>query len=363
MFLLAKNLNRVSLYESRSQAMKSRIVTAIAISIIVISIVTASGSYLVSIDSDAEIVLDSVANVVKTYSIQGSDGTERTFDPMNFLTEFSYGRVSKLPDGTTLREFTIIAQDAKIEVAPGIYFDTWNYNGTIPGPTIRVTEGDRVRVEFLNQGSHPHTIHFHGIHPGDMDGVMELVYPKGRFVYEFTAEPSGVFLYHCHATPVEEHLNRGLYGAYIVDPKTPRPPATEMVMVLNGYDTDFDTENNFYTVNGVAFYYQKNPITIKVGEPIRIYMINLLEFDLINNFHLHGNMFKRYDTGTSLTDYVLTDMATFSQGDRAVIEFTYPYPGMYMFHAHKIEFADKGWQGFFNVVEDGRESAVDGRGS
>ncbi len=273
-------------------------------------------------------------------------------DPDRYLTEFNYGRASALPDGTTLREFTIVAQDTKIEVAPGVYFDAWTYNGTVPGPTIRVTEGDRVKVTFINQGSHPHTMHFHGKHSGDMDGAFEWVAPGGRFVYEFIAAPFGLHLYHCHVSPVEEHMNRGLYGVFIIDPKTPRPPATEMVMLMNGYDTDFDTENNFYTVNGIAFHYMRNPIQLKVGETVRLYLVNLLEFDQINNFHLHGDLFKLYRTGTSLENYELTDMVTMSQGERAILEFRYDYPGSYMFHAHKIEFADKGWMGLFQVVDE-----------
>jgi FtsP/CotA-like multicopper oxidase with cupredoxin domain len=273
-------------------------------------------------------------------------------DPDRFLREFNYGNVSILPDGRTLREFTIIAQDVEIEVAPGIFLEAWTYNGTVPGPTIRVTEGDLVRINFINQGSHPHTIHLHGVHPAEMDGVFEIIGPGGRFVYEFTAEPFGLFLYHCHVQPAAEHINRGLYGVFIVDPKTPRPPADEMVMIMNGFDTDFDEENNFYAVNGPAFYYMKNPIEIKVNEPIRIYLVNILEFDPINSLHIHGNMYKLYRSGTSLTDYELTDMVTISQGERAVIEFSYKYPGDYMFHAHQNEFADKGWMGVFRVVDD-----------
>lgn len=282
-----------------------------------------------------------------------NDGLEKySLDPDRYLTEFNQGRASTLPDGTTLREFTIIAKDVKIEVSPGIYFDAWAFNGTVPGPTIRVTEGDRIRVVFLNQGSHPHSMHFHGKHPGNMDGSMDFVAPGGRFIYEFTAAPFGLHLYHCHVSPIEEHMNKGLYGAFIIDPKEPRPEAKEMVMLLNGYDTDFDTENNFYTVNGVAFHYMHSPIQIKTGEEVRIYLVNLLEFDQINNFHLHGDLFKLYRTGTSLTNYELTDMVTLSQGERAILEFRYDYPGTYMFHAHKIEFADKGWIGLFEVGED-----------
>lgn len=281
-----------------------------------------------------------------------SELMKASVDPDRFLREFNYGNVSILPDGRTLREFTIIAQDVEIEVAPGIFLEAWTYNGTVPGPTIRVTEGDLVRINFINQGSHPHTIHLHGVHPAEMDGVFEIIGPGGRFVYEFTAEPFGLFLYHCHVQPAAEHINRGLYGVFIVDPKTPRPPADEMVMIMNGFDTDFDEENNFYAVNGPAFYYMKNPIEIKVNEPIRIYLVNILEFDPINSLHIHGNMYKLYRSGTSLTDYELTDMVTISQGERAVIEFSYKYPGDYMFHAHQNEFADKGWMGVFRVVDD-----------
>jgi FtsP/CotA-like multicopper oxidase with cupredoxin domain len=167
------------------------------------------------------------------------------FDPDKFLREFNYGRVSQLEDGTTVREFTIIAEDTKVmEISPGVFFNVWTYNGTVPGPTIRATEGDLVRVKFINNGEKPHTIHFHGIHPAEMDGVFEIVGQGGQFTYEFPAAPVGVHLYHCHVMPVEEHIARGLYGVYIVDPKEGKPPADEMVMVLNGFDTDFDTENN-----------------------------------------------------------------------------------------------------------------------
>ena len=81
-------------------------------------------------------------------------------------------RETPRPDGTLLREYEIVAVDREIEIAPGMFFPAWTYNGQVPGPTIRATEGDRVRVNFLNQGSHPHTIHFHGWHPPEMDGSL-----------------------------------------------------------------------------------------------------------------------------------------------------------------------------------------------
>ena len=273
-------------------------------------------------------------------------------DPMKYLREFNYGKVSELPDGTTLREFTLVASDDKVkEISPGVFYNVWMFNGTVPGPTIRATEGDLVRINFINNGSKSHTVHTHGIHEAEMDGVFETIGPGGRFTYEFTAEPFGVFPYHCHMQPLEEHITHGLYGVYIVDPKTPRPPADEMVMVMNGYDTDFDTENNFYTVNGIPYYYMHHPIQIEKDRLIRIYLVNILEFDPINNFHLHANLYQLYRSGTSLVPHEYTDMVTMSQGERGILEFKYKFPGQYMFHAHKTEFAEKGWMGLFLVKD------------
>jgi FtsP/CotA-like multicopper oxidase with cupredoxin domain len=249
-----------------------------------------------------------------------------------------------------LREYELIASDRTIEVAQGVEFAAWTYNGTVPGPVIRATEDDLLRVNFVNGGSHPHTIHFHGIHPGKMDGVFEVVMPGGTFTYEFSARPYGMQLYHCHATPLKKHIHKGLYGAFIIDPPKPRPPARELVMVMNGYDTDGDGENNFYTVNGRAFYYAKYPIRVKKGELVRIYLANLTEFDLINSLHLHGDFFRYYPTG-STDHFEYTDTVMLCQGERGIIEIEFANTGRFMFHAHQSEFAELGWMGFFDVRE------------
>jgi FtsP/CotA-like multicopper oxidase with cupredoxin domain len=264
-----------------------------------------------------------------------------------------------LPDGTTLREFTIIAEDDKImEISPGVFFNVWTFNGTVPGPTIRATEGDLVRINFINNGSKEHTMHFHGIHPAEMDGVFEIVGSGGgKFTYEFEAGPVGVHPYHCHVMPLEEHISRGLYGVFIVDPKEGREPADEMVMVLNGFDTDFDTENNFYSANTIPFYYQHHPIQINTNELIRIYVVNMVEFDPINNLHLHGNLYHYYPTGTDTVPSFYTDMITLSQTERGIMEFEYSYPGKYLFHAHKVEFSEKGWVGIFLVKDDAKQES------
>lgn len=275
------------------------------------------------------------------------------FDPTAFLTRFDYGTVDKAANGQTVREYNLVAADKEIEVAPGVFFPAWTYNGQVPGPTIRCTAGDRIRVHFHNAGSHPHTVHFHGFHAADMDGVFEIVQPGSKYVYDFTAEPFGLHLYHCHTVPLKRHIHKGLYGAFIIDPKQGRPPAKELVLVMNGFDTNFDSENEFYAVNTVAFHYQKHPIRIVKGEKVRAYVVNALEFDLLNSIHIHANFFHLYRTGTSLQPSDFTDTVMMCQGERHILEFQYDFPGKFMFHAHQSEFAELGWMGLFDVVEGG----------
>ena len=358
--------------------------------------------------------------------------------PVEYLTYFNCGHVSKDESGRTIRQFTLIVEEnQKIPVTyEGHILDAWTFNGTIPGPTIRVTEGDIVRIRVINsnENSNPHSLHTHSIHYAKNDGVSMGGYPGGAispgrsFTYEFVAQPYGVYPYHCHVDPIADHINRGLYGMMIIDPLEPRPQMTEMAMLLNGYDLDLDLEgptkippaalfqnvedsnmtesmtdnetstdanmtesmtdnetstdanmtfvtsdtesadqqedsgddessdedsgdrvNDIYTVNGKAFDYMMNPIVLQTGKPYRIFLVNMLEFDLVNSFHLHGAMFNYYTAGTDETPDYNTDIVTLSQGDRGIMEFTYAYPGTYMFHAHQTEFTDLGWMGLFDV--------------
>lgn len=302
------------------------------------------------------------------------DNANNGFDPTAMLTDWETGTVSSLPDGRTLRSFEIIGEDKEIEIVPGVFFPAWTYNGRVPGPTLRATEGERLRIVFRNHGSHPHSMHFHGIHSARMDGVpgAGLVEPGGEFVYEFDALPFGCHLYHCHALPLKRHIHKGMYGAFIVDPDPARHPEfdavarsrllgtpenkqwQEFVMVMNGFDTDFDGENEVYAVNTVAHHFAKHPIRVDRARPVRVYLVNVTEFDPINSFHLHGNFFDYYDHGTTLSPTLKTvDTIMQCQAQRGILEFSYHAHeiGLYMFHAHQSEFAELGWMGMFDVVE------------
>jgi FtsP/CotA-like multicopper oxidase with cupredoxin domain len=280
------------------------------------------------------------------------------FNPTDILTEFDWGEESTLGNGRTLREYDIVALNKDIELLPGTFYPAWTYNGRVPGPTLRCREGDRLRITFTNGGDHPHSMHFHGIHPGAMDGVFDaasgLIQPGETYVYEFDAEPFGLHLYHCHAFPLADHIAKGLYGLFIVDPADPWDAVDhELVMVMAGFDLDFDRENDIYTVNTIPFHFDldREPIRIRVGETVRIFLANFLEYDPINSFHLHANFFNYYPTGTSRTPAEFTDTIAQMQGQRGILEFSYKHPGRYMFHAHKTEFAELGWTGVFVVEE------------
>lgn len=278
------------------------------------------------------------------------------FDPMQVLVDFDLGVASVMPNGQVLRKYTVYAQDKEIEIAPGVKFPAWTYNGRVPGPTLRCTEGDRLQITFINGSAHPHSIHFHGVHPVEMDGVTGTpsgdIMPGQTFVYDFEAEPYGILPYHCHVAPLKRHIHKGLYGMLVVDPKVGRPPAREFAMVMNAFDTNFDNANEVYAVNSVAFEHVRRPIPVIEGELVRIYLSNFVEFDLINTFHLHANVFNYYDHGTTLEpQLVRVDNIIQAQGSRGIVEFRPRRVGKPMFHAHVSEFTELGWMGHFNIVK------------
>jgi FtsP/CotA-like multicopper oxidase with cupredoxin domain len=360
-----------------------------------------------------------------THGNFGAVGEYRSndFDPHAFLREFNTGyettesvgsqRVYERDDGEggteRVREFDFTATLDTIEIAPGVTFPAWTYNGQVPGPTIRATEGDVIRINFRNAQRHGHTIHPHlkNLNPR-MDGIPQNgpgVIDQGQdFTYEWRAQPAGVHFYHCHSLPLKEHIHRGLYGAMIVDPDPERVQSNprdyvnyqgpidrdyrldlrekaelrnheyradevdEMVMVMNGFDTNFDGDNEVYAANTRAFAYGVaesdgygewdggetiKPIRIDQDERQRIYLINTIEFDLINSLHTHSQFFDYYDHGTTLyPTHKTIDTIMQCQAQRGIVELDYGdhEPGLYMFHAHQSEFAELGWMSFFEVA-------------
>lgn len=270
-----------------------------------------------------------------------------SISPMASLRQFDYGRLIQ-ENGRTIREFNAVAQSTQIQLNSAIPLIAWTINGRVPGPTFRATEGERVRVIFHNEDGHSHTMHFHGTHPPDMDGIKPVRHGK-TVVYEFDAEPFGVQLYHCHIAPVTRHIGKGLYGLFIIDPPQGRPPADEIVLVMGGYDLNRDQRNELYAFNGIPNYFRDHPIPIYQDQLVRLYILNMIEFDPVATFHLHANFFQVYRTGHTFTPDEETDVITLGTAERHILEFRYKYPGRYMFHPHQDMIAEQGCMGWFEV--------------
>jgi nitrite reductase (NO-forming) len=258
------------------------------------------------------------------------------------------------------REYTLIAENTTLEIAPGLRVDAWTYNGTVPGPTITATEGDRVIIHFKNKTPLPHTVHLHGDHPSQEDGVFEQIGPNGTYTYDFIAEPAGALAYHCHVPPVMQHVRMGLYGAFIVYPITPLPPAREYVFVNGEYDTQnqLNPLPEYYFFNGYTELYQLHPLPARTNETVRIYLINL-GLSPAYGIHIHGSIFKVYPSGILENPTFKVQSWELASGNTAILEVKWPWPGKFTFHYHGIP-EERGAMGYFNVT-NAPAIAVDGK--
>ena len=249
-------------------------------------------------------------------------------------------------DGDT-KVFKLTAQEITWETTKGTTFPAMAYNGIVPGPEIRVTEGDKIRVEFTNQMTQSSAIHFHGLRvPNPMDGVpfitQQVVEPGTSFNYEFTLRNSGTHMYHSHHNSAEQ-VSRGLLGAFIVEPKdkSKEPQVDhEYTMVLNDSTLGF-------TINGKGFPYTQ-PLTAKLGDKIRIRYMN--EGFMIHPFHLHGipQLVIAKDGNYVPTPY-LVDTINVAPGERWDVVVTCDEPGIWAFHCHILTHAESS-MGMFGMV-------------
>lgn len=256
-------------------------------------------------------------------------------------------------------EYTLVGENTMLEIAPGVRVEAWTYNGTIPGPVLRATEGDRVVLHFINKTPMSHTIHLHGDHDEKDDGVFQVVKPGGTYTYDFIAGPPGALMYHCHVMPVTQHIRMGLYGALIVDPKEGLPPAREYVLVAGEYDTKDQITNNpeYVFFNGYADQYWDHPLEARTNETVRVYYVNMGASPAYG-FHIHGTIFDAYPSGIWKNNPVKVQTWEVAAGNGAIFEAKWPWEGRYLFHLHGLP-EEKGTMGYFNVT-NAPAGAVDG---
>lgn len=249
--------------------------------------------------------------------------------------------------------YTLIAQDAEIEVAKGVMSKVWTYNGTVPAPTLRFNEGDDVSVNFINHTPMAHSIHFHGTHDAANDGVVPQIQPGEEYTYHFIAKEAGLFIYHCHAFPTSQHIRMGMFGAMIIDPVShPMPPAREYLLVLSEFDPQNTLQEfpQYYPINGYVDQYLDNPLMVKKDENVRFYVMNIGTV-LPASFHLHSTIFKVYQSGILYNSPTYEQTHLVAIGDTAIVEAKWSTTGKFAFHTHGIA-EERGNIGLLNVVEN-----------
>src|SRR5215470_2817266 len=192
-----------------------------------------------------------------------------------------YNLLPALPPVLTGRVKTIhlVAEVKHWSPAPGVDVDAWTYNGTVPGPTIHVREGDTLRVILTNHLPAPTTVHWHGMSvPADMDGTPGFsqapVQPGQSFVYQFVVRQPGTYIYHTHVDDLNQ-LDRGLYGAVVVEPSVPESPrpTKDFLMLISSWKI-FSTTENYFSVNGKSYPLGK-PFMVRQNERVRVRLIDI----------------------------------------------------------------------------------------
>lgn len=246
-----------------------------------------------------------------------------------------------------VKVYDLTAEEIQWEVEPGRSVKAWSYNGQVPGPQIRVREGDRVRVNLTNKLPESTAIHFHGLElPNDQDGVPFItqppVKPGGRYTYEFTVPNSGSHMYHSHHNAAMQ-VGLGLLGAFIVESRKPvraHRADVDYVMVLND-------GSHGYTLNGKGFP-ATEPIVCKLGQTVRIRFMN--EGMMIHPMHLHGkHMTVIAKDGWDQPAPWKCDTLNIAPGERWDVLVKATNPGTWAFHCHILPHAESE-HGMFGMV-------------
>lgn len=262
------------------------------------------------------------------------------------------------------KTFTITSERTRVTIGPGMKYNAWTYSGTVPGPVMKVTQGDDVKIDLTNKTPEAHGINVHAaqIAPEHFSGD-----PMKSVSYSFRAEVPGVFAYHCSAPPILDHIASGMYGMMIVEPKGgwPGGEAQEVTLVQSEFYGLPDANGlivgdhakmvaaqpDFVVFNGAVQKYGPNdPIKIKVGRLVRIFFVNAGP-NLTSAFHVAGALFSTaYKSGNPANALHGINALEVPPSGGAVLEFRVTEPGDYQFmdlnRAHEYE----GATGIFRAV-------------
>ena len=246
------------------------------------------------------------------------------FAPKDIATDFNFGEVTTSADRASHPENQLedpSAINSELEIAPGVFFPAWTYDGRIPGPTIRASRATRSAFgSSMGAATHTRCIFTASTRPAwtACPAPARSIRAR-RFTYEFEATPFGCHLYHCHRLPLKRHIHKGLYGAFIVDPDPDAAPRGAATLpgpaaghagerALAGIRDGDERLRHQFRRRERGLRRQLDRLRLpassrsasSAARPVRIYLVNITEFDPINSFHLHANFFDYYDHGTTL---------------------------------------------------------------
>lgn len=269
-----------------------------------------------------------------------------------------------------VKEFRIPIVHSTIEIADGVKYDGWTFGGTVPGPVVRVRVGDLVRIKVVNESPMPHSIDFHAARvPANV--AYRMIMPKDSIDFEFTARDAGAFMVHCGTPPVVMHIMQGMYFPIIVDPAEGwgTKADDEFIITQSEFYVKDDTSTTalrepdyqaagqkratYVTFNGRAFQYKEHPLQVKVGDRVRIFVMNAGP-NFTSDFHIVGAVFDRVYPDANPA-HALEGVQTYAvpAGGGVVFETTFDADasgeGLYPFVTHAFADAEKGAVGMFKV--------------
>ncbi|WP_435921123.1 multicopper oxidase domain-containing protein [Paenibacillus sp. DYY-L-2] len=258
------------------------------------------------------------------------------------------------------------AQVTDVEISEGVFYNAWTFNGTVPGPVVRVKEGDQLNFTLKNMDPDmPHSMDFHAVHAAPSKKFIDVM-PDEQGTFTYPANTPGVFMYHCGTSPVLLHVANGMYGTIIVEPKNGYPSDSkvdrEYTIVQSEWYREHDeeaflNENPEYVVfNGNDFTLKEHPLLAKVGDTVRIYVTNVGPNE-VSSFHVVGTtMDQVYIDGNPKNVLYGLQTVMLPSGGSAVVEVTLTEEGDYPILTHQLNDASKGATAILRVTKDGKDN-------
>jgi nitrite reductase (NO-forming) len=263
-------------------------------------------------------------------------------------------------DGTA-HDITLTIEEKDMTVAPGYVVHAWTFNGTVPGPVIRVHVGDTIRVHLVNPATNqlPHSVDFHASQVAWND-EMTSINPGQEKLYEWRADYAGVWMYHCGTAPALHHIANGMYGMVIVEPKTGLPKVdkefaivqSEWYLAAQGQPASYTKAAaaapapDLVVFNGVAAQYKDHPVAVGTGETVRVFILDAGP-NVDSSFHVVGTIFNTViKEGVRLLPGnpggYASQAVDLSPAQGAIVEFTTAEDGLYPMVTHAFNYVGLG---------------------